>query len=111
MFSVSASAIAPIAYLVLVLGSLGIFSTVYRRRKAQQSSNIEPWFPNHHQRDVYLTLLHLENPRAPQNLLKAALFERATEDIARIYALREAKMAAANLLQKGSISEIDVSAT
>jgi translocation protein SEC66 len=105
MISFSASAIVPIAYLVLVLGSLGIFSTVYRRRKAQQSVNIQPWFPSHRPRDVYLTLLHLEDPPCPPNLLKAALFERATEDIARIYALREAKMAGANLLQKGSISE------
>jgi translocation protein SEC66 len=105
MFSVSLSALAPIAYLGLVLGSLGIFSSIYRRRKAQESSNIEPWFPNHPQRDVYLTLLHIEDPPCAPTLLKSALFQRATEDVARIYSLREAKMAAANLLQKGSISE------
>jgi translocation protein SEC66 len=105
MISISASAIAPVAYLVLVLGSLAIFSTFYRRRKAQQSQNLEPWFPNHHERDVYLTLLHLENPACPPSLLKAALFQRAREDIRRVYTLKEAKPAANNLLQKGSISE------
>ena len=105
MVSISASAFAPIAYLVLVLGSLTIFSTVYRRRKALQYSNLEPWFPNHHERDVYLSLLHLENPSCPPTLLKAALFERAREDVSRVYTIRESKAAATLLLQKGSISE------
>jgi len=103
MISFSASAIA-VAYLVLVLGSLTIFSTVYRRRKATETSNIEPWFPTHRERDVYLTLLHMETP-CPPKLLKAALLERAKEDISRIYSLREQKTAASQLLQKGSLSE------
>jgi translocation protein SEC66 len=102
--SASTSAIAPIAYLVLVLGSLALFSTIYRRRKAQQSQNLKPWFPTHHTRDVYLTLLHMD-PSPPPNILKAALLERAKEDITRIYQLREQKTAANQLLQKGSIAE------
>src|SRR5271169_2595093 len=105
MVSISASAIAPIAYLILVLGSLTIFSTIYRRHKATLSSNLEPWFPQHRQRDIYLSLLHLNSPPCPPKLLKSALFERAREDIARIYNLRESKTAATSLLQKGSISE------
>ena len=103
MASFSASAIA-IAYLILVLGSLIIFSTVYRRRKAAESTKLEPWFKDHHARDIYLTLLHLETP-CPPKLLKAALLERAKEDISRIYSLREQKTAATQLLQKGSIAE------
>jgi translocation protein SEC66 len=105
MGSMSASAIAPIAYLILVLGSLAIFSTLYRRRKALESSNLEPWFPTHHQRDIYLTLLHLDSPPCPPKLLKSALLERARENIARIYNIRESKAAATALLAKGSISE------
>jgi translocation protein SEC66 len=105
MVSISASAIAPIAYFILVLGSLVVFSTVYRRRKALQSSNQEPWFPNHHERDIYLTLLHLDSPPCPPKLLKAALLERAREDVARVYILRESKPAGNQLLQKGSLSE------
>jgi translocation protein SEC66 len=103
MASFSASAIA-IAYLILVLGSLTIFSTVYRRRKAAESSKVEPWFKDHHARDIYLTLLHLDTP-CPPKLLKAALLERAKEDISRIYSLREQKTAGTQLLQKGSIAE------
>jgi translocation protein SEC66 len=104
MVSISASAVAAIAYLILVLGSLAVFSTIYRRRRALQSSNLEPWFPQHRERDIYLTLLHLDTPVSPK-LLKAALLERAREDISRIYKLRESKTAATLLLQKGSISE------
>jgi translocation protein SEC66 len=37
--------------------------------------------------------------------LKAALLERAREDISRIHTLRESKTAATTLLQKGAISE------
>jgi translocation protein SEC66 len=51
-----------------------------------------------------LTLLHLDVP-CPPKLLKAALLERAKEDITRIYTLQESKTAATALLQKGSISE------
>jgi translocation protein SEC66 len=104
MVSVSASTIA-FGYLVLVLGSLTIFSTIYRRRKALQLSSVEPWFPNHRERDIYLTLLHQE-PACPPRLLKAALLERAREDISRVYMLRESKAAGSQLLQKGSISEV-----
>jgi translocation protein SEC66 len=104
MVSVLVSAIAPIAYLVVVLGSFAVFSTIYRRRKALESSNIEPWFLQHRERDIYLTLLHLDHP-CPPKLLKAALLERAKEDVSRIYSLREDKTAATMLLQKGSIGE------
>ena len=102
--AISAGALAAIAYLILVLGSLTVFSTVYRRRKALQSANLEPWFPPNRERDVYLTLLHLDSP-CPPKLLKAALLERAKEDISRIYTLRESKTAATQLLAQGSISE------
>ena len=105
MVSISASVIAPVAYFILVLGSLVTFSTVYRRRKALQSSKQEPWFPNHHERDIYLTLLHLDSPPCPPKLLKAALLERAREDVSRVYILRESKTAGSQLLQKGSLSE------
>lgn len=52
-----------------------------------------------------MTLLHMESPQCPPKLLKAALLERAKEDISRLRTLRESKNAANQLLQKGSISE------
>jgi translocation protein SEC66 len=40
----------------------------------------------------------------PQNLLKAALLERAKEDISRIHQLKKAQISAEKLLEKRSIS-------
>ena len=105
MLSLSNQTVASIAYVALIFGSLITFSIFYRRRKAAESANLEPWFAENQARNIYLSLLHMENPPCPPKLLKAALLERAREDMSRIYSLRESKMAAQGLLQRGSISE------
>ena len=94
----------------MVVGSLAVFSTYYRHRKALQSKTLDPWFPTHHERDIYLTLLHLEDPPAPPSLLRAALFNRAQEDIRRVYTLRQLKPAAISLLAKGSLGDLTLKA-
>lgn len=80
-------------------------------RKAK-STSLEPWFGPHLQRDIYLSLLHTEPepgqekaPAIPDSVLKAALLQRAVEDIRRILSLRSAKPALSNLLQKGSVGD------
>ena len=80
-------------------------------RKAK-STSLEPWFGAHLQRDIYLSLLHTEpepgqekTPAIPDSVLKAALLQRAVEDIRRILSLRSAKPALSNLLQKGSVGD------
>ncbi|KAF1839970.1 translocation protein-like protein sec66, partial [Cucurbitaria berberidis CBS 394.84] len=95
----------PIAYLVILLGSLAVFSNLYRKRKAASAASLEPWFPPHLQRNVYLSLLHMENPKVPDSILKAALLRRATEDIHRIVQIRNAKQALQVLLQRGSVGD------
>ncbi|KAF2831387.1 hypothetical protein CC86DRAFT_443106 [Ophiobolus disseminans] len=95
----------PIAYLVILVGSLTVFSNLYRKRQAANAASLEPWFPPHLQRNIYLTLLHQENPKVPDELLKAALLRRATEDIHRIVQIRNAKQALQALLQRGSVGE------
>lgn len=77
-----------------------------------RSLSLEPWFPTHLQRDIYLSLLHLEPepgkdkpPAVPDGVLKAALLQRATEDIKRILEVRNAKQALSNLLQRGSVGD------
>lgn len=61
------------------------------------------------QRNVYLSLLHLEpaekTPAVPESLLRAALLRRAVEDIRRIIEIRSAKQALSTLLQRGSIGD------
>jgi len=95
----------PIAYLVILLGSLAVFSYLYRKRKALNAAQLEPWFPEHLQRNIYLTLLHQEDPKIPDSILKAALLRRATEDIHRIVQIRNAKQALQVLLQRGSVGD------
>ena len=66
---------------------------------------IEPYFPRHHERDTYVTLLQRTDPPASDALLKAALVRRAIADVQRILRLREDKQALQNLLQKGSVGD------
>lgn len=108
----------PIAYIIILVGSLYSFSTVYRQRQAARASKLEPWFPPHVQRNIYLSLLHLDPSeaaeksesekklsRVPDSVLKAALLKRAVEDIQRIVQLRQAKPALQTLLQRGSVGD------
>ena len=122
----------PFAYLGLLVGSLATFSSLYRKRKAggcplrqlfrlhmrgtykttAKSTSLEPWFEPHVQRNIYLSLLHLEPqpgqekaPPVPDSILKAALLQRAAEDIRRILAVRGAKQPLNQLLQRGSVGD------
>ncbi|KAI1640365.1 Sec62/63 complex, subunit Sec66 [Biscogniauxia mediterranea] len=102
----------PFAYISVLGGSLFTFSTIYRKRKAAQSANLEPWFPPHLQRNIYLSLLHLEPeagqekaPKVPDSVIRAALLRRAVEDIRRIIQIRTSKAALNTLLQRGSVGD------
>ncbi|KAI0670276.1 Pre protein translocase subunit Sec66-domain-containing protein [Trametes maxima] len=98
-----ASVLIPVLYVFIVFGSLLVFSYFYRRRNA--SKVYEPYFPQHHERDVYFSLMQMSDPPASESLLKAALVRRAMTDVTRIIRLREDKPALQNLLQKGSIGD------
>lgn len=102
----------PVSYVIVLGGSLMTFSTIYRKRKAAESANLEPWFGPHLQRNIYLSLLHLEpengsekSPKIPDSVLRAALLRRAVEDIHRIIQIRTAKAACSSLLQRGSVGD------
>ena len=77
-----------------------------------KSASLEPWFEPHVQRNIYLSLLHLEPQpgqdkaiTVPDSVLKAALLQRAAEDIRRILAIRGAKQPLSQLLQRGSVGD------
>ncbi|KAF1813642.1 hypothetical protein P152DRAFT_433029 [Eremomyces bilateralis CBS 781.70] len=99
----------PFAYLGVVVGSLYTFSYLYRKRQAAHAASLAPWFDPHLQRNIYLSLLHLDppegTPKVPDGVLRAALLRRATEDIHRIVAVRNAKQALTTLLQRGSVGD------
>ncbi|GAP86122.1 putative preprotein translocase subunit Sec66 [Rosellinia necatrix] len=113
MFNIDWMSLAlPLAYITVLGGSLYTFSTIYRKRKAFQSANLEPWFPPHLQRNVYLSLLHMgpeagqeKAPKVPDSVIRAALLRRAVEDIRRIVHIRSSKQALNTLLQRGSVGE------
>ncbi|PUU81167.1 Sec62/63 complex, subunit Sec66 [Tuber borchii] len=102
---VKLSIIAPLVYIAVLVGTLAVFSSLYRKRKANKAASLEPWFGPHYSRDIYLTLLHQENPKVPDSILKAALVRRAAEDIRRIVTIRQAKGSLQQLLQRGSIGD------
>ncbi|TVY17952.1 Translocation protein sec66 [Lachnellula arida] len=102
----------PFAYIAVLLGSLVTFSSMSRKRRAAKSANLAPWFPPHMQRNIYLSLLHLEpeqgkekSPAVPESIIRAALLRRAVEDIHRIIQIRSAKQACSTLLQRGSVGD------
>lgn len=77
-----------------------------------RSTSLEPWFGPHVQRNIYLSLLHLEPQPGqdkatpvPDSILKAALLQRAVEDIRRILSIRGAKQPLSQLLQRGSVGD------
>ena len=112
----------PFLYLSVLVGSLATFSSLYRKRKAgscqlfgflqlqaskvvpASANNLEPWFSSHTPRDVYLSLLHLDE-KVPDSVLKAALLQRACEDIRRILLVRNQKGPLNSLLQRGSVGD------
>ncbi|KAJ9149604.1 Translocation protein sec66 [Coniochaeta hoffmannii] len=113
MFSIDWwSLVLPFSYVAVLGGALMTFSTIYRKRKAAESANLEPWFGPHLQRNIYLSLLHLEpeegaekSPKIPDSVIRAALLRRAVEDIHRIIQIRTAKAACSSLLQRGSVGD------
>ncbi|KAF7440434.1 translocation protein S66 [Pleurotus ostreatus] len=98
-----ASILVPIAYVIIVFGGLYVFSYFYRNYTA--SKYVEPYFPPHHERNLYVTLLGKSDPPVSDALLKSALVRRAMADVHRVIRLREDKPALQNLLQKGSIGD------
>ncbi|KAK3330395.1 Sec62/63 complex, subunit Sec66 [Apodospora peruviana] len=104
--------LVPLAYVFVLGGTFMTFSTIYRKRKAVQSANLAPWFGPHLQRNIYLSLLHMEPeagsekaPKVPDSIIRAALLRRAVEDIHRIIQIRTAKASCSSLLQRGSVGD------
>lgn len=113
MFDIDWKGLAlPFAYLLVLGGALMTFSTIYRKRKAAESANLAPWFGPNLQRNVYLSLLHMDpedgkekSPRVPESVFKAALLRRAVEDIDRLIQIKSAKQACSSLLLRGSVGD------
>lgn len=104
------SLLIPIAYLTILTTSLATFSHIYRQRKLRSKLNLQPYFPPHTARNVYLTLLHQSDTQSdlkqvPNSVLMAALQERAVEDIMRIREIQTRKGPLNTLLQRGVVGD------
>ena len=78
----SISILTPILYVAVLLTSLIVFSTVYRRRKLSDITKTEPWYTQNFPRELYFSLK--DNPttqKVPEKLIKAALIRWAAEDV------------------------------
>ncbi|KIW92067.1 uncharacterized protein Z519_07050 [Cladophialophora bantiana CBS 173.52] len=104
----SLSLLIPIAYLSILIGSMATFSHLYRQRQVKKKLRLAPYFPAHTTRNIYLSLLHLQddgNTKVPDSVLRAALLARACDDIRRIMEIRVRKPALAALLQRGVVGD------
>ena len=105
------SLLAPVAYLSILIGSMATFSHLYRTRQVTAKLRLAPYFPDHTPRNIYLSLLHLQDSpsatetKVPDSVLRAALLARACEDIRRIMEIRLRKPALAQLLQRGVVGD------
>lgn len=103
------SLLVPVAYLGILIGSMATFSHLYRQRQVKSKLRLAPYFGPHTTRNVYLSLLHLQddaaNTKVPDSVLRAALLSRAIEDIQRIMEVRTRKPALAQLLQRGVVGD------
>ena len=108
------SLLLPAGYLTILILSLSVFSHLYRRRKALRASRLQPWFPEHVARNVYLTLLEQastsksgesNSPKIPDSVLRAAILQRSVTNIRRVLSLRTQKPALTQMLQRGAIGD------
>ncbi|KAL2436737.1 hypothetical protein ABEF95_013711 [Exophiala dermatitidis] len=106
------SLLIPIAYLGILIGSMATFSHLYRQRQVTSKLRLAPYFGPHTTRNIYLSLLHLQDQsstetttKVPDSILRAALLARAVEDIQRIREIQTRKPALAQLLQRGVVGD------
>ncbi|KAJ9615653.1 Translocation protein S66 [Cladophialophora chaetospira] len=103
------SLLLPLAYLSILIGSMATFSHLYRTRQVTAKLRLAPYFPPHTSRNIYLSLLHLQDSdkdaKVPDSVLRAALFARACDDIRRMLEIRTRKPALAALLQRGVVGD------
>jgi translocation protein SEC66 len=102
----SLSLLVPFAYLSILVGSMATFSHLYRARQITAKQRLAPYFSTHTPRNIYLSLLHLQDDqKVPDSVLRAALLARACEDIRRIMEIRLRKPALSALLQRGVVGD------
>lgn len=109
---VKISVFTPLIYVGVVLTVFVIFSIVYRRRRLQSFTEIEPLFKENYPAEIYHQLkaayvdADLPKEKKPhEKVMKAALLRRAAEAIRRSMKLKENEVAFTKLYQNGLIGD------
>lgn len=107
------SIFTPLAYIFVMITSLVIFSSVYRRRKVVQLASIKPVYEQSFARNNYFTLkaqnedaeINGQKKPIPDKVIRAALIRWAGEDVRQIIKMKQAKDQLTTLHQRGSIGD------
>lgn len=96
----------PLAYFSLLMLIFLVFTGVYRKRKVTQKiSHITSLFDENYPKELYLELKELDEPKANNKVLKAALIRRGSEVFKKMLKLKEIEPYITVLYQKGSIGD------
>ncbi|KAJ1982938.1 translocation protein Sec66 [Dimargaris xerosporica] len=82
----------------------GTFVSVYHRRKQAALAQLESWFPEHQERELYYALTDAGD-KVPAATLQSALIKRAVTDVQRAIDLQTKKQTLSTLVKAGSIGE------
>lgn len=102
----------PLIYVGVLVSSFIAFSIIYRRRRVNKLTKVEPIFSENHTASLYAFLKsQYVNPETPKDIkphekvMKAALLRRAVEAIRRSLKLKENESVFNKLYQEGLIGD------
>lgn len=100
------SVYTPLIYVGILIISLIVFASQYRRRKIQQMTELPSIFDENDAKDLYFQIKQIsETQSVHEKVLKAALLNRGAETIRRSFKLKELEPQISILYKNGSIGE------
>lgn len=100
------SVYTPLIYVGILIISLIVFASQYRRRKIQKMTELPSIFDESDARDIYFDIKQLsETQSVHEKVIKAALLNRGAEAVRRSFKLKELEPKISILYKNGSIGE------
>lgn len=100
------SVYTPLIYVGILIISLIVFASQYRRRKIQKMTELPSIFDESDARDIYFDIKQLsETQSVHEKVIKAALLNRGAEAVRRSFKLKELEPQISILYKNGSIGE------
>lgn len=98
----------PLLYVSILVVSLAVFASHYRKKTVQELSRLPSMFDESVARDLYYELKQMsesEETKVHEKVLKAALLNRGAEAIRRTLKLKESEPQVTMLYKNGSVGE------